>query len=79
MWYLLYKGHGVIDWFKVNFSLMNPNGAHQTDIKETTIETTQFKKVNVIAFESSVYLVLDVKVTTKKIDTIPKNVTMASF
>ena len=45
---------------------MNPNGAHQTDIKETTIETTQFKKLNVILFESSVYFVRDAKVTTKK-------------
>ena len=44
---------------------MNPNGAHQTDIKETTIETTQFKKDYVMSFESSV--ILDAQVTTTKL------------
>ena len=45
---------------------MNPNGAHQADIKETIIETTQFKKAHVMLFESPVYFVRDAKVTTKK-------------
>ena len=46
---------------------MNPNGAHQTDVKETTIETTQFQKPCVISFESSVYFMPDAKVTTTKL------------
>ena len=46
---------------------MNPNGAHQTDVKETTIETTQFQKPYVISFESCVYFMPDAKVTTTKL------------